>query len=547
MLNKKRLGLGVEDFKKIRSLDCYYIDKTKFIEDILLDGADIKLFCRPRRFGKTLNMSTLKYFFDINNREENRKLFNGLYIEKSPMISEQGKYPVISISMKGIGGLNWKVTFNGIKSKIKEIFREYIFLTDSLDKYTLIEFEKYLTSDFDEALSKNSLKFLTELLYKYYNQKVVVLIDEYDSPIISAYEKGYYIEMRDFLKAFYGEVLKTNDYLQMGVLTGIVRVAQAGIFSDLNNFINYTILNNEYSDSFGLVEEEVKDILDYYQIGYEMPDVKIWYDGYSFGKDEIYNPWSILKFVQSKELKSHWVNTSGNALILNMLLASNSTVFDNLNDLINGKDIMVYINESIRMGDNLSPNNIWEIMLFSGYLTIKEKLSETMFTLRIPNKEIRNLFKGLFVDAVFRESNNVGSLIQALVTKNISQIIKSLEDVVINAISFYDTSKKYENPYQTLLGGFLYALDDYYIMIPNVESGYGRADIILKPRNKAWAGYILELKRAKTDNEEKEVEKALKQIDDNRYETLLKREGVKNIVKIGLVFDGKEIVSTYSK
>ena len=547
MLNKKRLGLGVEDFKKIRALDCYYIDKTKFIEDILLDGADIKLFCRPRRFGKTLNMSTLKYFFDINNREENRKLFNGLYIEKSPMISEQGKYPVISISMKGIGGLNWKVTFNGIKSKIKEIFREYIFLTDSLDKYTLIEFEKYLTSDFDEALSKNSLKFLTELLYKYYNQKVIVLIDEYDSPIISAYEKGYDIEMRDFLKAFYGDVLKTNDYLQMGVLTGIVRVAQAGIFSDLNNFINYTILDNEYSDSFGLVEEEVKDILDYYQIGYEMPEVKVWYDGYSFGKDEIYNPWSILKFVQSKELKSHWVNTSGNALILNMLLASNSTVFDNLNDLINGKDIMVYINESIRMGDNLSPNNIWEIMLFSGYLTIKEKLSETMFTLRIPNKEIKNLFKGLFVDAVFRESNNVGSLIQALVTKNISQIIKSLEDVVINAISYYDTSKKYENPYQTLLGGFFYALDDYYIMHPNIESGYGRADIILKPRNKAWAGYILELKRAKTDDEEKEVEEALKQIDDNRYETLLKREGVKEIIKIGLVFNGKEIVSTYSK
>ena len=176
-----------------------------------------------------------------------------------------------------------------------------------------------------------------------------------------------------------------------------------------------------------------------------------------------------------------------------MLLASNSTVFDNLNDLINGKDIMVYINESIRMGDNLSPNNIWEIMLFSGYLTIKEKLSETMFTLRIPNKEIQKLFKGLFVDVIFRESNNVGSLIQALVTKNISQIIKSLEDVVVNAISFYDTSKKYENPYQALLGGFLYALDDYYIMDPNMESGYGSADIILTPRNKAWAGYILEL------------------------------------------------------
>ena len=265
-----------------------------------------------------------------------------------------------------------------------------------------------------------------------------------------------------------------------------------------------------------------------------MPEVKEWYDGYSFGKDEICNPWSILKFVQSKELKSHWVNTSGNALILNMLLASNSTVFDNLNDLINGKDIMVYLNESIRMGDNLSPNNIWEIMLFSGYLTIKEKLSETMFTLRIPNKEIQNLFKGLFVDAIFRESNNVGSLIQALVTKNISQIIKSLEDVVINAISFYDINKKeaqnsdknlrlclnnhsrsqelldyWKNPYQALLGGFLYALDDYYIMDPNMESGYGRADIILTPRNKNWAGYILELKRAKTNDIEKKQKKLL--------------------------------------
>ncbi|MBM6876304.1 AAA family ATPase, partial [Fusobacterium mortiferum] len=310
-------------------------------------------------------------------------------------------------------------------------------------------------------------------------QKVIVLIDEYDSPIISAYEKRYYNEMRDFLRAFYGDVLKTNNYLKMGILTGIIRVAQAGIFSDLNNFTNYTILNNEYSDCFGLVESEVKAMLDYYNIGYEMPEVKSWYNGYSFGENEIYNPWSILKYVQFKKVKSYWVNTSGNALILNMLLASNSTVFDNLNDLINGKDIMVYINESIRMGDNLSPNNIWEIMLFSGYLTVKETLSETMFVLRIPNKEIQSLFKGLFVDAIFRESSNVGSLVQALITKNISQVIKSLEDVVINAISFYDISRKYENPYQALLGGFLYALDDYYIMDPNMESGYGRADIIL--------------------------------------------------------------------
>lgn len=541
----KRIPIAVENFKEIIEENYYYIDKTKFIEEILNDGTKVKLFCRPRRFGKTLNMSMLRYFFDVKNREENRKLFNGLYIEKSPMISEQGKYPVIFLSMKGISSSNFEDALDKIMDKIISVYEDYSYILDKLDERSRKRYDAILDGNINRAQLESSLLFLTKLLYKYYNQKVVVLIDEYDYPIMSSYEKGYYEEMRDFLKAFYGDVLKTNEYLQMGVLTGIIRVAQAGIFSDLNNFKSFTVLEEKYSTSFGLVEEEVKAMLAYYEIGYEMPEVKKWYDGYSFGKDEIYNPWSILKFVQSKELKSHWVNTSGNALILNMLLASNSTVFDNLNDLINGKDIMVYLNESIRMGDNLSPNNIWEIMLFSGYLTVKEKLSETMFTLRIPNKEIQKLFKGLFVDAIFRESNNVGSLIQALVTKNISQIIKSLEDVVVNAISFYDTSKKYENPYQALLGGFLYALDDYYIMHPNMESGYGRADIILEPRNRAWAGYILELKRANTNDIEKEAEKAFNQIEDKKYETLLKKNGVKDIVKIGLVFDGKKAIAYY--
>ncbi|MBU3842360.1 MAG: ATP-binding protein [Candidatus Fusobacterium pullicola] len=542
----KKVPIAIEDFREVRGQDCYYVDKTKFIEDILNDGSEVKLFCRPRRFGKTLNMSMLKYFFNIENKDENRELFNSLYIENSPMMKEQGKYPVIFISMKGITASTWEGALKNIRDKIFKLYNEYDgkinhILTENENKI----FNKFAGKESDEEELKTALSFLTSLLYKYYNQKVIVLIDEYDSPIISAYEKRYYNEMRDFLRAFYGDVLKTNNYLKMGILTGIIRVAQAGIFSDLNNFTNYTILNNEYSDCFGLVESEVKAMLDYYSIGYEMPEVKSWYNGYSFGENEIYNPWSILKYVQFKKVKSYWVNTSGNALILNMLLASNSTVFDNLNDLINGKDIMVYINESIRMGDNLSPNNIWEIMLFSGYLTVKETLSETMFVLRIPNKEIQSLFKGLFVDAIFRESSNVGSLVQALITKNISQVIKSLEDVVINAISFYDISRKYENPYQALLGGFLYALDDYYIMDPNMESGYGRADIILIPRNKSWAGYILELKRANTNDIEKEAEKAFNQIEDKKYEALLKKNGVKDIVKIGIVFDGKKAVAYY--
>ena len=396
----KKVPIAIEDFREVRGQDCYYVDKTKFIENILNDGSEVKLFCRPRRFGKTLNMSMLKYFFNIENKDENRELFNSLYIENSPMMKEQGKYPVIFISMKGITASTWEGALKNIRDKIFKLYNEYDgkinhILTENENKI----FNKFAGKESDEEELKTALSFLTSLLYKYYNQKVIVLIDEYDSPIISAYEKRYYNEMRDFLRAFYGDVLKTNNYLKMGILTGIIRVAQAGIFSDLNNFTNYTILNNEYSDCFGLVESEVKAMLDYYNIGYEMPEVKSWYNGYSFGENEIYNPWSILKYVQFKKVKSYWVNTSGNALILNMLLTSNSTVFDNLNDLINGKDIMVYINESIRMGDNLSPNNIWEIMLFSGYLTVKETLSETMFVLRIPNKEIQSLFKGLFVDA----------------------------------------------------------------------------------------------------------------------------------------------------
>ncbi len=346
----KKVPIAVEDFKEIIEQDYYYVDKTKFIEDILNDGAKVKLFCRPRRFGKTLNMSTFKYFFDIENKAENRKLFNSLYIENSPIIKEQGKYPVIFISMKGITASTWDEVIKSISEKIFKLYNQFDGIINSVfSKIESKKFQRLLSQESGQVEMQTALSFLTSLLYKYYNQKVVVLIDEYDSPIMSAYEKGYYTEMKDFLKAFYGEVLKTNEYLQMGVLTGIIRVAQAGIFSELNN---------EYSNSFGIVENEVKAMLSYYKIGYEMPEVKEWYDGYSFGKDEIYNPWSILKFVQSKELKSHWVNTSGNALILNMLLASNSTVFDNLNDLINGKDIMVYINESIRMGDNLSPNNI---------------------------------------------------------------------------------------------------------------------------------------------------------------------------------------------
>lgn len=548
MLNQKKLGLGVEDFKEIIEQDYYYIDKTKFIEEILLDGAKIKLFCRPRRFGKTLNMSTLRYFFDIETKEENRKLFNGLDIENSPMISEQGKYPVIFLTMKGIDSSSWNGAIKNIRDKIFELYNEYDgkinhILTENENKV----FNKFAGKESDEEELKTSLSFLTSLLYKYYNQKVIVLIDEYDSPIISAYENGYYNEAITFFKGLYGNVLKTNQYLHMGVLTGIVRVAQAGIFSDLNNIENYTILNDEFSQYFGLLEDEVEKALQDYGISYKLEEVKSWYNGYKFGNSEVYNPLSILKFLKTKKLEAYWVNTSGNTLIKELLKNSDKPVFDTLNNLFNGKETVVYISQSIALGNNLSPDDLWELLLFSGYLTLKEKIDMNTYFVKIPNNEIMTFFKNLFVDIIFNGLGTINKLKFALLTKNLEEIISCLENLVLNAMSTYDTDKRYENPYQTLLKGFLYGLEGTYLSIPNFESGNGRPDIILKPVVKNKPAYILELKRLKDRTVEKELEEALNQIKTNRYDALLKREGINDITNIALVFDGKRVYHKIEK
>lgn len=542
----KKIPVGIEDFKEIITKDYYYIDKTKLIEELLLEGSRVTLFTRPRRFGKTLNMSMLRYFFDIKNAENNKNLFKNLHIEKSPVFSEQGKYPVIFISMKGLTASTWKEVLKEISLKIKKLFKDYREIASSLDKYDILDFEKYILENdkLEEADLKKSLQYLTELLHNHYKEKVVLLIDEYDSPIITAYEKGFYNEMKDFLRAFYGDVLKTNEHLQMGVLTGIIRVVQAGIFSDLNNFESYTILNNQYSEYFGLLENEVENALLNYNIEYKLDEVKSWYDGYNFGTKEIYNPLSILKYLKTKELGAYWINTSGNILIKNLLILSSPKTFEDLDKLVKGEDLLIYLNQSIALGENLTPNNLWELMLFSGYLTIKEKINDTTYLVKIPNKEVNSFFRNLFVEIVFRGKNSIADLKKALQSKDVKAIIEIIEEVVLNAMSFYDTDSRYENPYQTLLAGFFYGLDEY-LMHPNVEAGYGRADIILEPLIKSWTGYIFELKRAKTTNIEKEVLEAYQQIDKNKYENLLKTVGIKDIVKIGVAFD-KKIVKSYT-
>ena len=541
----KKIPIGIEDFKMLITDDYFYIDKTKFIEEILNDGALVKLFTRPRRFGKTLNMSMLKHFFDIRKAEENKKLFDSLYIKNSPVFAEQGKYPVIFLSMKEIQSSNIEDCVEAVKILLESLFKEFRELLKDLDELDKPTFIKYATKQISLEETKKGLKVFSDILANYYSQQVIILIDEYDAPLTYAYGHGYYKEAVDFFKTLYGNVLKTNSNLKMGVLTGAIRVAQAGIFSDLNNIETHTILDEAYDEYFGLLEDEVENALIEYKTEDKLEDVKSWYDGYKFGNMEVYNPWSILKYVKYKKLDAYWINTSGNALIKELLLLSDGTVFEELDNLVNGQEKTIYVNENVALGNDLDPNRIWELMLFSGYLTVKEKINNELYLIKIPNKEIQSFFKSLFAEIVFKGKSNISSMKAALESKDINTIVRILEKVVLNAISFYDTNKKFENPYQTLLAGFFYALDDYYEMKANPETGYGRADIILKPRNKKWTGYIFELKRAKTKNLEKEAEKALEQIEEKKYDTILINEGIKEIIKIGLVFDGKKAVAYY--
>jgi hypothetical protein len=556
----KGLPIGREDFKEIIENSFYYVDKTKYIEELLLDGTQVKLFCRPRRFGKTLSMSTLRYFFDIKNGEENRKLFDGLYISNSPLISEQGKYPVIFITMKGVSNSNFKEAFERIADKVSTLYRNYTFLLEKLDEYEKEKFSSIVSENCNSIQLSSSLRFLTELLYKYYNQKVILLIDEYDSPILSAVEKGYYTEMKDFLRAFYGDALKTNEYLQMGVLTGIIRVTQAGIFSDLNNIENYTILKKSYSQYFGLLEVEVEEALRYYGIEYKLDEVRAWYDGYNFAGTEVYNPLSILKYIKEKELESYWINTSGNGLIMEIIANSDDRVIKDLEKLFEEKELETTVDLELDMGKSLLESDIWSLMLSSGYLTIKEKIDRKNYIIKIPNKEIRTFFKDAFIKMVFKGTRYVEDVKRALLTKDLESFEIAFQNMVLESISFHNTTlnmRKEEGkeidelsysevPYQMFMLGFLTSMQDKFFVTPEQESGLGRADILLEPRNKNGVGYILEIKAARKNNRISNLAKrAHKQIDSKIYETELRKRGIVDIVKIGIAFRGKEVEFHY--
>ena len=542
----KRLAIGLSDFKHLIEEDFYYFDKTKFIEEIIEDGSQVKLFARPRRFGKTLNMSMLKYFFDIKNREENKEVFKDLYIEKTDAFKEQGQYPVIFLSLKDLKALTWEQMEKAIKSAISRLFSEYKYLLNDLDKFDTLTFENILLKNTELEDLKEALKFLTRILYEKYNKKVVVLIDEYDSPLVSAYINGHYEKAKDFFKTFYSTVLKDNSYLQMGVLTGIIRVIKAGIFSDLNNLRTYTILSDVYTDSYGLTEEEVEKSLKYYGIEQEISNVKDWYDGYRFGDSEVYNPWSILNFLDFKELRAYWVDTSGNDLIKDVLKNITKNTIEALERLFNGEGLKQNISGTSDLSKLLSEDELWELMLFSGYLTVEEKIDQKNYVLRLPNKEIKELFRDTFLEKYFGRGSKLLYLMEALTENRIDEYEERLQEILLTSVSYNDTKKGNEAFYHGLIMGMGLYLEGEYITKSNIESGLGRYDFVIEPKNKTKRAYIMEFKATDSVENLEEVSKeALEQIENKKYDVSLKQNGIKDITYMGIAFYGKQIKIEY--
>ena len=544
MRDKKPLPIGIDDFKTIIEEDYYYADKTKMIESLLDDGAGVTLFTRPRRFGKTLNMSMLNYFFNLKNKEENRKLFENLYISKSKYMNQQGEYPVIYLSFKDIKALNWEKCYYLTRRLITYLYNEFEFLREKLNKKDLSDFDK-VWLDEEGADWENSLKNLLRYLYEYHNKKVVVLIDEYDTPIVSGYNNGYKKEVLALYRSLYSTVLKSNTHLQFSVMTGILRIAKEGIFSGLNNLKVNSIFSEKYSEYYGMTEEEVLEGLKYYNLEYEINDVKDWYDGYQFGNIEVYNPWSIINFLDNKKLKPYWQGTAGNETINELLDRGNKELFDDLEKLFRKEIVYKKIRDFTEFTDDI--NEIWELFLYSGYLTTSGEQKGKEYPIRIPNREIMEFFEDRFIDRFTGNYQKFSDTIRYLRAGNIEKFGEILQNEVISSLSYFDTDKD-EKYYKVFLIGIFVALMNDYVRLSERESGHGRADLILEPKKKENPGYIFEFKVANSEEElESYAEEGFEQIKEKKYDTELINHGVTEIIYIGLAFYKKKLKMKYEK
>ena len=554
MVNTMKLPVGIDDFRKLRESDFYYVDKTKLIEQLLQSWSEVTLFTRPRRFGKTLNMSMLKSFFEIGT---DTSLFDGLYISGNKELCDEymGKYPVIFLSLKGVEGLDFSSAKRMLCTIIeREINRHYYLKTsNALTEEDRTQFTKMLQGN--DGNIEDSIRMLSQLLYKHYNQKTVILIDEYDVPLDKAFQNGYYKEMVSIIRGIFGQALKTNEFLQFAVLTGCLRVSKESIFTGLNNFKVMSITDSRFDEQFGFTDCEVKKLLDDYGMLSHFDEIKEWYDGYHFGRADVYCPWDVINHVDhlrddgDARPQTYWINSSGNSLVRRLINRADSSTKDEIERLIAGETIEKVIRLDLTYDEiDNSIDNIWGVLFTTGYLTkageVKMPDSESYaYKLVIPNKEVREVFilqiQEWFKSVVTNDNDNMKLLSKAILEKDEQQIQRQLNIVMGRMISVLDTKAPddmKENFYHGLLLGLLRGSNPDWLIKSNRESGDGFSDILIRPEDPD-AGIVIEVKYAREiKGLDVACEDAMAQIKDKRYDEALKEEGRCDILAYGIAF-----------
>lgn len=547
----QKLPLGISDFKEVIEENYAYVDKSLLIQELMESGSKIALIPRMRRFGKTLNLSMLRYFFEKTS-ESRGHLFHSLKIwQKKEYRAMQGQFPVIFFTLKDIKHSSWQDTFNAFRELIANEFDRHSEILESLTKKEKEQYHKILSEEADQPLFERSLHFLTTWLHRHHNKRVILLIDEYDSPAHNAFTEGYYKTFIDFLRNWLSSGLKDNSSLEKGVLTGILRIAKESIFSGLNNVITYTLLSETFQDKFGLLESEVKQLLENYSLVKQLPEMRKWYNGYRIGLcEDIYNPWSVLNSIDKKgALAPYWVNTSNNDLIRKLLTNGTDDLKADLEELLRGGIIEKTLDEGF-VFSSLEKNTdaIWSLLLFSGYLTLAAPfVYGTPCLLRIPNFEVTELYQSVILDW-FKSGIHLPKyhiLLNSLVKGEIEIFKQIFEDFLISSVSVFDVgSDEPEKIYHAFILGMLIGLKDRYEVKSNRESGYGRYDVMLIPKNPDELGIVMEFKKVtKLDQSDLETaaNSALKQIKDQHYTQELLDRGIKRILLLALAFQGKKV------
>lgn len=537
----KLLPTGIENFKTMIDKSAYYVDKTNFIEDVLSE--QVVLYTRPRRFGKTLNMSMLYYFFSIKEKE-NAYLFDGLNISKNKdALKVQNKYPMIFISLKEMKSLTFDAQISSFSNVIYELLEKNleILSSDQLSDTTKDILNKLHNRSSSAEDLKISLRVITNALYTYYQQKVIVLIDEYDVPLQAAYQNNYYEEMVEFLRSVFSSALKTNDALEKGVMTGCLRISKESIFTGLNNFTAYSVLNNISSESFGFTELEVKQLLKAYNLSEKMDEVKEWYDGYQFGNKEIYNPWSTLMYVknitQDVSFKpiSFWANTSGNDLIVKYIQNGDKKLRKEFDVLMSGQSLIKYIKPELTYREMDNINNIYSFLLLTGYLKVIKDRGENQYELVIPNKEVYEIYKQSFM-SYFEDytTSRKGELYQELVDGDAKKVNLLLNDILLRSISYFDNQESFYH-------GFLVGLLNDYEVVSNRESGNGRFDVCVLPENILGTVVLIECKHSISEDDLiDDAKEGARQIVEKKYLEEHRFKKYENAVGYGISFYKKQ-------